>query len=127
VGGEVQYEFGSTVTAKGHVETGKLRAIAFAGDKRSLQLPTVPTFEEAGMRYTAQTWAGVMVPAGTPPAVVKRLAEAIHEAMAARDVQEQFAKTDTRAVVSTPAEFSAMISRERKHWSEVFEKLNIRL
>ena len=127
VSGEVQYELGSTVTSKGHVETGKLRAIAFAGDKRSLQMPDVPTFEEAGMRYTAQTWAGVVVPAGTPAAVVTRLAAAIHEAMASRDVQEQFAKTDTRAVVSTPAEFGAMISRERRHWSEVFDKLNIRL
>ena len=127
VSGEVQYEFGSTVTSKGHVETGKLKAIAFAGEKRSLQLPDVPTFEEAGMRYTAQTWAGVVVPAGTPAAVVNRLAAVIHEAMASKDVQEQFAKTDTRAVVSTPQEFGAMISRERKHWSEVFDKLNIRL
>jgi tripartite-type tricarboxylate transporter receptor subunit TctC len=127
VSGEVQYEFGSTVTAKGHVEAGKLRAIAFAGDKRSFQLPDVPTFEEAGMRYTAQTWAGVVVPAGTPAAVVKRLAAAIHEGMSTKDVQEQFAKTDTRTALSSPAEFGAMISRERKHWSEVFDKLNIRL
>jgi tripartite-type tricarboxylate transporter receptor subunit TctC len=127
VAGEVQYEMGSTVTAKGHVEAGRVRAIAFAGEKRSFQLPDVPTFEEAGMRYTAQTWAGVVVPAGTPAPIVKRLAAAVHEAMASKDVQEQFAKTDTRAVVSTPAEFAAMISRERKHWSEVFEKLNIGL
>jgi tripartite-type tricarboxylate transporter receptor subunit TctC len=127
VSGEVHYEFGSTVTAKGHIESGKLKAIAFAGEKRSLQLPDVPTFEEAGMRYTAQTWAGVVVPAGTPASVVRRLADAIHQGMAARDVQEQFARTDTRAAVSTPAEFGAMIARERKHWSEVLDRLNIRL
>ncbi len=125
--GEVHFQFSSTVTAKGHVETGKLKAFAVAGDRRSSALPQVPTFEEAGLRFSAQTWTGIVVPAGTPPAVVKRLASAIHESMASKDVQDQFAKTDTRAVVSTPAEFAALIAKERKHWAEVIEKFRIRL
>lgn len=125
--GEVQYQFSSTVTAKGHVDSGKLRALAVAGDRRSAVLPDVPTFEEAGLRYTAQTWTGIVVPAGAPPAVIQRLAGAIHEAMATKDVQDQFAKTDTRVVVSTPAEFAALIAKERRHWAEVIEKFKIRL
>jgi tripartite-type tricarboxylate transporter receptor subunit TctC len=127
VSNEVQYQFSSTVTAKGLVETGKLKAFAVAGDRRSSALPDVPTFEEAGMRFTAQTWTGIVVPAGTPPSVVKRLVSAIHQAMASKEVHDQFTKTDTRVVVSTPLEFQALISRERKHWAEVIEKYNIRL
>jgi tripartite-type tricarboxylate transporter receptor subunit TctC len=127
VSGEVQFQFSSTVTAKGHVDSGKLKAIAVAGERRSAVLPAVPTFEEAGLPFTAQTWAGIVVPAGTPPAIVQRLAAAIHETMARKEVQDQFARTDTRAVTSTPAQFAALIARERRHWAEVIEKYNIRL
>jgi tripartite-type tricarboxylate transporter receptor subunit TctC len=127
VAGEVQYQFSSTVSAKGSVETGRLKALAVAGERRSLVLPNVPTFDEAGLRYTAQTWTGIVLPAGTPPAIIKRLAGATHEAMASTEVQDQFAKTDTLAVVSTPAEFAALIARERRQWAEVIEKFKITL
>jgi tripartite-type tricarboxylate transporter receptor subunit TctC len=127
VSGEVQFQFSSTVTAKGQVDSGKLKALAVAGERRSAVLPGVPTFEEAGLPFTAQTWTGIVVPAGTSPAIVQRLAAAIHETMARKEVQDQFARTDTRAVVSTPAEFAALIGRERRHWAEVIEKYNIRL
>jgi tripartite-type tricarboxylate transporter receptor subunit TctC len=74
VSGEVQFQFSSTVTAKGQVDSGKLKALAVAGERRSAVLPGVPTFEEAGLPFTAQTWTGIVVPAGTSPAIVQRLA-----------------------------------------------------
>jgi len=126
--GEVQYEFSSPLASKPHFDARKLRPLAIAGDRRSTALPDVVTFEEAGFRgFTAQTWAGVVVPAGTPPAIITRLHAAIRETMASKEVQDTFAKFDTRVVGSTPAEFAAVIASERKTWSATFAKLNIRL
>ena len=126
--GEVHYQFSSALTSKPHLETRRLRALGVAGDRRSTALPDVMTFEEAGFRgFTAQTWAGVVVPAGTPQPIIKRLHGAIRETLAAKDVQETFAKFDTRVVGSTPAEFAAVIAAERKTWSATFAKFNISL
>jgi tripartite-type tricarboxylate transporter receptor subunit TctC len=126
--GEVQYQFSSALTSKPHLETRKLKALAVAGDRRSTALPDVLTFEEAGFRgFTAQTWAGVVVPAGTAASIVSRLNSAIREAMASKEVQDTFARFDTRVVSSTPAEFAAVIASERKTWAATLAKLNISL
>ncbi len=75
---EVQYFFDTAFTAKPHVDAGRLRVLGVAGDRRSNALPDVPTFIEAGYPgFTAQTWAGIVVPTGTPREIVERLARGI--------------------------------------------------
>ncbi len=126
--GEVHYQFSSALTSKPHLETRRLKALGVAGDRRSTALPDVLTFEESGFRgFTAQTWAGVVVPAGTPQAIINRLHAAIRETLASKDVQDTFAKFDTRVVGNTPAEFAAVIAAERKTWSATLAKFNISL
>jgi tripartite-type tricarboxylate transporter receptor subunit TctC len=126
--GEVHYQFNSALTCKPHIDAGRLRALGIAGERRSTALPDVVTFEEAGFRgFTAQTWAGVVAPAGTPPAIIKRLHAALRETMASKEVQDTFARFDTRVVSSTPAEFTALIAKERKTWAATIAKFNISL
>ena len=128
VQGEVQYLFDTALTSKPHIDAGRLKALGVAGERRSTALPDVQTFEEAGFRgFTAQTWAGVVVPAGTPPAIIKRLHAAVRETVNSREVQDTFARFDTRAVGNTPAEFAALISSERKKWKATIAEFNISL
>ena len=128
VQGEVQYQFNSALTSKPHIDAGRLRPLGIAGERRSTALPDVVTFDEAGFRgFTAQTWSGVVVPAGTPQAIIKRLHDALRETMASKDVLDTFARFDTRVVSSTPAEFAALIAKERKTWIETIARFNISL
>jgi tripartite-type tricarboxylate transporter receptor subunit TctC len=123
---EVQFFFDTAFTAKPHAEAGRLRVLGVAGDRRSNALPDVPTFIEAGYPgFTAQTWAGIVVPAGTPPEVVARLHAASKDAVAAKEVQEAFLRFDTRAVGSSPAEFAALIAEELKKWRTIAAEFKI--
>jgi len=123
---EVQYFFDTAFTAKPHVDNGRLRVLGVAGDRRSNALPDVPTFIEAGYPgFTAQTWAGIVVPAGTPREIVERLHAASKDTVVAKEVQASFAKFDTRAVGNSPAEFTALIAEELKKWKAIAAEFNI--
>lgn len=126
--GEVQYLFDTALTSKPHIDAGRLKALGVAGERRSTALPDVQTFEEAGFPgFTAQTWAGVVVPAGTPSAIVKRLHAAVKETVSSKEVQDTFARYDTRAVGNTPAEFAKLIASERARWKTTIAEFNITL
>ncbi len=123
---EVQYFFDTVFTSKPHVDAGRLRVLGIAGDRRSNALPNVPTFIEAGYPgFTAQTWAGIVVPAGTPRAIVERLHAASKDAALDKDVLATFARFDTRAVGSSPAEFAAVIAEELKKWRAIVAEFSI--
>jgi tripartite-type tricarboxylate transporter receptor subunit TctC len=123
---QVQFFFDTAFTAKPHVDAGRLRVLGVAGDRHSNALPDVPTFIEVGYPgFTAQTWAGIVVPAGTPREVVERLHAASKDAVASKDVQVAFARFDTRAVGSAPAEFAALISQEFAKWKALAAEFNI--
>ena len=89
-GGQVQLFMSSIPTALGQIRTGKLRALAVTSAKRVAELPDVPTVSEAGYAgFDANTWFGLMVPAGTPPDVIQTLNAAANKAMASREYQEK--------------------------------------
>lgn len=126
--GEAHYLFDTALTSKPHVDAGRIKALAVAGERRSTALPEVPTFQEAGFRdFTAETWAGVVVPAGTPPDIIRRLHAAIRDTVASRDIQDTFARYDTRAVGNTPAEFARLIASERARWKTTIAEFRITL
>ena len=78
--GEVQFSFANSLAISPHVKSGRLRALALTGVKRSDQMPDVPTMKEAGVNMVMDVWQGVLAPAGTPRAVVGRLSELIARA-----------------------------------------------
>jgi len=90
-----------------YVKAGKIRMLAVSnGQRRSEQLPDVPTFAEAGLRnYDVTAWAGLVVPAGTPLPIVEKLAAAAAKAVSSASFRAHVAKGGGTILASSPAEF----------------------
>ena len=100
------------------------------GEQREAQLalPELPTVAEAGVPgYEAIEWNGMMVPAGTPPAIVKRLHEAVVKAAAIPEVKERVVALGADFVTTSPEEFDAFIKRELAVWSKVVKEVGIKI
>ena len=110
-----------------HIKGGKLRAIAVGTPHRIAALPDVPTVAEQGYPgFETSQWYGLMVPAKTPDAIVKRLADVAAQSAKRPAVHERFAQDNAVAVGSTPAEFASYIKKEQTRWKEVVDKAHIR-
>ncbi len=120
IAGQTAFAFVNTPLALPHVRSGKLKALAVTGAKRSAATPEFPTMQEAGVPgFVVESWYGLMAPAGTPDAVIARLHEETLAALALPEVKDFFAKQGADVVTSTPAEFAAMVKTERARWAEV--------
>jgi tripartite-type tricarboxylate transporter receptor subunit TctC len=126
VAGEVQMVADPMTTSLVHIEAGKLRAIAIAGAERSPKLPDVPTTKEAGYpRLDAPFWLGVVVPAGTPPAIIDKLNAAFRESLAPPETRALLAKLGADIKIGTPQEFGKMLADELALWSGVVKDAKI--
>jgi tripartite-type tricarboxylate transporter receptor subunit TctC len=128
VAGEVQTMFGTLLAAVPLVRSGKIRALAVTGPQRSVALPDAPTFAEAGLPgYDASSWNGVVVPAGTPPALVSRLNTELVRILRAPNVLDRLSGDGAVPVGSAPGEFSAHIKSEQTKWGKVVREANVRI
>ena len=90
MGGQVPVFFGNVASTLGHIQSGRLRALAVTGRERSKALPDVPTVAQADVAgFESYEWNGLFAPVGTPDAVVERLQAAVRQAMAAPEVRER--------------------------------------
>ncbi|MBI4192984.1 MAG: tripartite tricarboxylate transporter substrate binding protein [Betaproteobacteria bacterium] len=113
LGGEVNFMFSSIPPILPHIKTQRVKALAMATPKRSNLMSDVPTINESGISgVDAYSWNGVMVPAGTPPAVITRLHTELVKIMRLGDVVERLGNLGTEAVSNTPTEFAAFINSE---------------
>ena len=120
IAGHVQVSFPTMLGTLGHVKSGRLRALATTGAKRSLAAPELPTMAEAGVTgYEAANWFGTIVPAKTPPAVVAKLSQEIARVLRLPDVRERLLSQGIEPASSTPEEFSAYIRSEMTKWAKV--------
>ena len=127
IAGQVQVFFDAASFLLPHVASGKLRVLAVADERRLPQLPDTPTTVEAGFgKLQASYWVGVLVPAGTPAAIVTRLNTAINEVITSKAMVETLVKLTARARPGTPQDFAAFIAAESKKWSETITAANIR-
>ncbi len=111
-----------------HVKAGKLRAIAVGTPQRVAVLPDVGTVAEQGFPgFETSQWYGIIAPAKTPDAVVKRLSAEAAKAVKTQPVLERFAADSALPVGSTPAEFAGFIRQEQARWSEVIRKAGIKV
>ena len=114
-------------TAVPQVKSGKVRAIAVTGAKRSSALPDVPTVAEAGVKgYTATNWYGLLAPAKTPPSVVARLNRDFVAALKAPDVVRQLNERGIDSAPSSAAEYLEFAQSEQKRWLPVIKEANIK-
>ncbi|MBC5785745.1 tripartite tricarboxylate transporter substrate binding protein [Ramlibacter sp. USB13] len=114
-------------TAKPHVESGKLRVLAVANERRTPLQPDTPTFVESGVPgVVGYGWYGLMVPAGTPAAIVQRLNTETNAAIADAEVRRKAEAAGLQLRGGTPAEFRAFLDAEAKKWAQVIKAANIK-
>jgi len=126
--GQVQLKMDTYATSAQHVAAGKLRALAYAGTKRSPQMPDVPTVAEMGLPgYEGVLWMGLVAPAGTPKPVIEKLAAAVKRAVTSPDIAERLKKDGIDPIGGTTEELGAKISAEIAQWRELAKTVNIKL
>ncbi|CAB3811143.1 MULTISPECIES: Bug family tripartite tricarboxylate transporter substrate binding protein [Achromobacter] len=127
-GGQVQLFMSSIPTALGQIRTGKLRALAVTSAKRVAELPDVPTVSEAGYSgFDANTWFGLMAPAGTPPDVIRTLNAAANKAMASAEYQQKIRAEGGEVLGGTPEAFSERLHKDHALWAGIVKQSGARI
>jgi len=127
LGGNVQMMFAGISTAAQHVKAGKLVALAMASPRRNPQLPDVPTVAESGLPgFDVTSWYGIVVRAGTPPAIVQKIQRDMAEALQMEDVKAKLAALGLEPVGNTPEQFAGVIRAETQKWGDIVRKAGIK-
>ena len=120
VSGTVSMGFKTALSAIPHMQSGKLKPIAVAANRRLPQIPNVPTMAEAGLAdFEVSSWNGLLAPAKTPPEMVAKLNREFVRILATADVREKFAAQAAEPVGNTPEQFRAYIKAEIDKWAQV--------
>lgn len=127
LGGQVGFAFGSLPFLAPQVKSGKLKAIAVAGRARSPQFPDVPTVAETFPGFEAQSWIGLLAPAGTPRAVIDRLSAELARLLKRPEMNERLVGQGFIVVGSSPEQFDAYIRAESDKWGKLIREMNITL
>ena len=125
VAGQVQAKLDTYTTAGAFVADRRLVALAVTSRQRLKQLPEVPTIAESLPGFEVYLWMGLLAPAGTPPAIVTRLAGEVQRIVASPDVQVRFDKDGVEPVGNAPDDFRAQIAREIAQWRELARSTRI--
>ena len=126
LGGHIDLMFATLPSALGHVKNGELRAVAIGSAQRVLDLPNVPTIAESGVRgYEASGWSGVLVPAGTPAAIVRKINADIGKVLRDPELKRRFATDGAAPTSSTEAEFAETIKTDLAKWGNVVRSAGI--
>lgn len=124
--GDAQISLGSVISLIPHIRSGKLRAIATGGLKRSSALPDLPTVDEAGVKgYEASNWWGVLVPAGTPKPVIDRLDKEIARFLVLDAVKKRFAHDGAEPDYLSQADLAKFVAAETAKWTRVVRAAGI--
>ncbi|MBP0495707.1 Bug family tripartite tricarboxylate transporter substrate binding protein [Pararoseomonas indoligenes] len=127
VGGHVDLMFNGVSTVEPLEKDGKLRTLMVVGTTRHALLPLVPCSAELGKAYlSGSQWHGIVVPSGTPAAIVVKLHDALFAALNADDVREKLARIGTEVTASSSDDFAALLHSERARWSHVIQVANIK-
>src|SRR5690606_8920875 len=118
--------FGSIFASMHHIRAGRFRPLAVTTAKRSSLLPELPTMASIYPGIECDQWYAMLVPAGTPPAIVAKLnAEAV-KAVQSPELSEHFRCDEAEPIGSTPEERGAMFTREMARYKKVIEKAQVK-
>src|SRR5207248_1245450 len=124
--GQVDLMFAPAQTVMQHVKSGKLKALAVTGAKRSETLPELPTVAESGVPgYEAVGWFGLLAPAATPQAVVAKLSRDVRAVLAQSDVREKMHALGADPSGNSPEEFARFIRADQVKWAKLMKQAGI--
>jgi tripartite-type tricarboxylate transporter receptor subunit TctC len=121
LGNQVQVAFDNITSSLPHIQSGLLRGVAVTSRERSSLLPELPAVAEYLPGFESSSWHGLLAPARTPSAIVRRLSSEVSEILKSQDIQERFAALGAIPTSSTPEEFTAFITSEMERWRRVAE------
>lgn len=126
LGNEVSTFLSTFASALPHVKAGRLRTFGVTSTKRAPTLPEVPTIAEAGMPgYEFTTWYGILVPAGTPRAVIQKLHSTTVGLLNTPELKQRYAAIGMDATPSAPGDLAAKIKSEIEKWGKVVRAAKI--
>ena len=127
VSGQVSLSFASMPSSLPFAKSGKLRAIAVGGARRSPAAPEIPTVTENGLPgFEVTDWQGLLAPAKTPATIIERLNRETIRILNEREVRERLASAGLQTVTSTPPQFADFIRAEIDKWGKVIRTAGIR-
>jgi tripartite-type tricarboxylate transporter receptor subunit TctC len=126
--GATQFQFDSVNSPMTLLKGGRLKALFVTSAQRSPALPNVPTLAESGApNFDMGAWQGVMAPAGTPPAIVQRMADEITRAMNSTELKANLASQGAYVIASTPQRYRAFIAEQMASYKKAVDDAGIRL
>jgi tripartite-type tricarboxylate transporter receptor subunit TctC len=126
--GQVQVTVGVVNQLIPHIRAGKLKALGVTSRKRLAQMPDVPTLDEAGVPgYESEIWLGLAAPAGTPPAIIEQINQAVRKAMATADVVSKLQSQGIDVLVSSPDQMRQRGLEDLKRWGDIIRTAGIKV
>ena len=128
IGGQTQVLMNGMLATLPFVQLGKLKVLGMSHAARVPLLPNVPTIAEQGVKgFESGTWQGVLAPAGTPPAVVARLATELTRIIRSPDVRSRLTAQGAEVYTMSPPEFTQFFEKERSMWAAVVKQSGVKL
>ena len=127
IGGHVSMVFSSAVSAMPLVQSGKLKAIATTGPKRSKAFGDMPAIAETLSGYQSQIFYVILAPAGTPPAILEKLNQAISKVATTPDFVEKIVQTGGEVIAGSPQEAIQFIADQVAEYKDLIKKANIQV
>ena len=126
IGSRVDLFFDLSPTARVHVDSGELIALAVSGPQRLATLPNVPTLRETGIaNLELESWFGLFAPSKTPAKELQLLRSMVLEAMQASDVKERFERQGGRVLALGAEDSRAVFKRDLARWVPLIRSLSI--
>ena len=107
------------------LQDGKIKIIASGGERRTAQLPDVPTARESGLDYVVSSWNGLSTRTGTPPEVVDKLSREINAVLKDPEINARAAQLGMEIIGTTPEQMRARMLADIEKWRRVIDKLGI--
>ena len=128
IAGETQLMFPAMPAALQQARSGKLRALAVTTAKRVAAAPELPTVAESGVpNYEISIWNGLLAPSGTPKPVLDRLQAELHKVLALPEVRQSFTGIGAEVMISTPAQFAALIKSDLAKYARVMKEADVHI
>jgi tripartite-type tricarboxylate transporter receptor subunit TctC len=125
--GRVAILFDNVMTAKPHVESGRLKGIAISSKQRSSIVPDIPTMDESGLPgFDSFNWFGLFGPANTPRPVVERVNAEMNKILRDPTVRDRLKQLGFEVTGGTPAQFVQVVQREGERWSRVIREAHVK-